>query len=231
MRKLTKIVVHHSATARHTTVEAIRASHKARGWHDIGYHFIITSEGAVHAGRPVELAGAHALRHNIDSIGVCVIGDNTQPGKGWNPTQIAALKNIVRTLLSYYPTITNVLGHRDLTGAVTACPGLDVQALLGFNPRENLMSSPTAPVPTEPRAASSPFEGGLRDAIKGALLVALVKLGLPAELSDSVSAAAAAAVGGLALGVLGFLGKFLRDYAASGKAPLWLRFVLKMLPL
>lgn len=45
-------------------VEALRASHKARGFADIGYHFYITRDGYLHRCRPVNQIGAHAAGWN-----------------------------------------------------------------------------------------------------------------------------------------------------------------------
>ena len=61
-REVTLLVVHCSATRcdRHFSVEALRRSHLARGFADIGYHFYMTRDGEVHICRPVHQIGAHA---------------------------------------------------------------------------------------------------------------------------------------------------------------------------
>ena len=58
-REVTLLVVHCSATRcdRHFSVEALRRSHLARGFADIGYHFYITRDGEVHICRPVHQIG------------------------------------------------------------------------------------------------------------------------------------------------------------------------------
>lgn len=72
-REVTLLVVHCSATRcdRHFSVEALRRSHLARGFADIGYHFYITRDGEVHICRPVHQIGAHATGWNDKSIGIC----------------------------------------------------------------------------------------------------------------------------------------------------------------
>ena len=71
-REVTLLVVHCSATCcdRHFSVEALRRSHLARGFADIGYHFYITRDGEVHICRPVHQIGAHATGWNDKSIGI-----------------------------------------------------------------------------------------------------------------------------------------------------------------
>ena len=76
MRKITKIIVHCSATpeGRAVTVEDMDKWHRERGFDSIGYHFIIYLDGSIHLGRPIERPGAHCIGQNITSIGVCYIG-------------------------------------------------------------------------------------------------------------------------------------------------------------
>ena len=49
-REVRLLIIHCSATRydRDFPVEALRASHKARGFADIGYHFYITRDGYLH---------------------------------------------------------------------------------------------------------------------------------------------------------------------------------------
>ena len=130
MRPIDRIVIHHSASPRETTVEQITEWHvKDRGFEAIGYHLVLTGSGAVRAGRDLQRAGAHAAGYNAYSIGVCVTGDNTKPEHAWSAAQIASLRAVVRTLLDTFPG-ANVCGHRDV--GKTECPGLDVRALLAM---------------------------------------------------------------------------------------------------
>ena len=72
-REVRLLIIHCSATRydRDFPVEALRASHKARGFADIGYHFYITRDGYLHRCRPVNQIGAHAAGWNDRSIGIC----------------------------------------------------------------------------------------------------------------------------------------------------------------
>ena len=134
MRPLNRIIIHHSASPRlSTTRDEIDQWHKARGFIEIGYHWVIEAGGKVVPGRPLHIDGAHCLGHNHDSIGICVVGDNTSadPTQHWDGDQKQALLDMVVGLELLYPTIKAVYGHRDAPGAKTECPGLDVRALLG----------------------------------------------------------------------------------------------------
>lgn len=126
MRAINSLIVHCSATPddRDITAADIRRWHKARGWRDIGYHFVIRRNGAIEFGRKLEIAGAHVKGHNSDSIGVCLIGDTK-----FNPEQFAALKELHGLLKRIYPDIEHY-GHHDFTTLKT-CPNFDVEDYLG----------------------------------------------------------------------------------------------------
>jgi len=122
------LVVHHSASPRSTTVEQIREWHAAR-WRSAknhpGYHYCITGDGEIHATRPTHLVGIHAPP-NTGRLGVCVIGDNTSPGREWNPLQWQALADLVRAIRVVWPSI-EVVAHRDVRQ--TQCPGLTMETI------------------------------------------------------------------------------------------------------
>ena len=71
MRKINKIIIHHSASPLITTVDDIRDWHvHNNGWSDIGYHYIILGDGSIEDGRPITKIGAHCKGKNRYSIGV-----------------------------------------------------------------------------------------------------------------------------------------------------------------
>jgi len=57
------------------SVDTIREWHIARGFSDIGYHYVINSWGDRFDGRQQSLIGAHAKGRNHDSIGICLMGN------------------------------------------------------------------------------------------------------------------------------------------------------------
>ena len=73
IRKIDRIVVHCSATpaSMDIGVGTIRGWHVLeRGWSDVGDDFVITRDGEVQTGRPIERVGAHAKGFNKKSKGI-----------------------------------------------------------------------------------------------------------------------------------------------------------------
>jgi N-acetyl-anhydromuramyl-L-alanine amidase AmpD len=126
--------MHYSATYQHQNVQpdTIRKWHLARGWSDIGYHYVITQDGRRHLGRrPETTPGAHVGGQNTNKIGICITG-GLDPSTGANvgvdtrnAAQIAEQIALTRELLSRHPSAI-VCGHLDL--AATQCPAYDAGA-------------------------------------------------------------------------------------------------------
>jgi hypothetical protein len=127
------VVFHHSASRRSTTREEIRKWHtqpppNGRGWVDVGYHYVIEADGTIKRGRELHLMGAHAPP-NAGRIGVCLTGNNCEPGEEWNAAQIASAIELLGPLEVVFPGIDHA-GHRDVCEpGHTICPGLDVRGL------------------------------------------------------------------------------------------------------
>lgn len=126
------VIIHCSATPADMDigVKEIDRWHRARGWLEIGYHFVITRSGVVQDGRKTNKPGAHALGWNNRSIGVCLVGgvDETgDPSDNFNAEQMNTLEVLIYELLDKYP-IRHVMGHNEVTNK--ACPSFDVQELL-----------------------------------------------------------------------------------------------------
>lgn len=130
MRPVSHIIIHCSATpeGRDVTAATIRQWHKAKGWRDIGYHYIIRLDGTIEQGRPLDQPGAHCTGHNADSIGICYIGglaaDCKTPKDTRTADQKASLISLIKQLLQQFPTAT-IHGHNEF--AAKACPSFNVQ--------------------------------------------------------------------------------------------------------
>lgn len=113
------ITVHCSATQplRSIDVNVIRKMHLKRGFNDIGYHFVITTDGEVQPGRSLALTGAHVKCHNTDNVGICLIGGIDATGKAvdnFTDLQWDALRYLITELAGNYGILeTNIKGHRD----------------------------------------------------------------------------------------------------------------------
>lgn len=134
-RNITEIIIHCSATpdGEDFTVGQIREWHLARGFSDIGYHYVIYRDGSIHTGRPEAISGAHCLNHNTISMGICYIGgcpDRSVPN--WNekskdtrtPAQKLALLKLIKQLKKKYPN-AKIYGHRDFANKL--CPSFDAK--------------------------------------------------------------------------------------------------------
>lgn len=139
------LVIHCSATRAGQDVRAadIDKWHKERGFAMIGYNYVIDLDGTVEIGRPLTMVGAHCKGWNDRSIGICYVGGldkNGNPKDTRTPAQKEAMNRLVYDLLEAYPTITQILGHRDTSpdlngdGTITpnewikACPCFDVRS-------------------------------------------------------------------------------------------------------
>lgn len=130
-RKITEIIVHCSATpaGRDVTASEIDRWHRARGFAEIGYHYVVRLDGTIEQGRAESKIGAHCLGHNANSIGVCYIGgvaaDCKTPVDTRTAEQKTALISLLSALKSRYPNAT-IHSHRDF--AAKACPSFDATA-------------------------------------------------------------------------------------------------------
>ena len=131
-----KITVHCSATKEGVNFDAddIRKWHKKKGWSDIGYHYVITLDGEIQPGRPIERTGAHVKGHNKNNIGICLIGgldSRSHPEDTFTAEQYGSLRYLMSELCGKYGTKqSDIKGHRDYPGVHKECPCFDVQSKL-----------------------------------------------------------------------------------------------------
>lgn len=130
------LVVHCSATSPDKNIGAkeINDMHTARGWSEIGYHFVIRRDegplgGYIEYGtRDLWEQGAHVQGYNGNSIGICMIGGVDVDGKPENNFMDKQFESLLKTLIfltSIFPK-AKVLGHRDFPDVRKACPCFDV---------------------------------------------------------------------------------------------------------
>ena len=129
-RTINEIIVHCTATpeVRIETVQSIRNMHKAKGWSDIGYHYLIGLNGERWEGRNVNLIGAHCEGHNSNSIGVCYVGgvDKKMQAKDTRTEkQKDALVALLKDLRKLYPK-AKIYGHHDFNKG-KSCPCFDAK--------------------------------------------------------------------------------------------------------
>lgn len=139
MRKITHILVHHTASAgAKTTIAGVDAFHKARNWgtkaqpvyaekSSLGYyaqyHYFIDWKGRLTQTRTDAEIGWHGNNANPFSIGVCMAGW-FDPGHDTVPTeaQVKTLTELLRELVEKYKIkLENIVPHRKF--AVKSCYG------------------------------------------------------------------------------------------------------------
>jgi N-acetylmuramoyl-L-alanine amidase len=130
-----RLTVHHSA-GRLTDnrdaparIRSIQASHQAKGWADIAYHFIIDRHGNVYRGRPMWAVGDTAT--NYDPRGHLLILCLGHFGEQRVPRAMRrALVRLLAWAVQHHGVSPRTIrGHSYY--ASTACPGANLQALIG----------------------------------------------------------------------------------------------------
>ena len=122
MRDITKHIIHCSDSLYGDVIE-IRKWHLARGWRDVGYHFIIRRDGEIEIGRMLTEVGAHCRGFNAESIGTCLVGKD-----GFTQQQFESLQRLHDSLLALFPSLT-VHEHREFN-AYKTCPNFCIKEVL-----------------------------------------------------------------------------------------------------
>ena len=128
----THIVIHHTATDQGSAF-SVDGLHHQRGWENgLGYDFLIDNGtrgktiGQIEVGPRwmKQMDGAHTKQGdwNKKAIGIAVVGNYSETGL---PDKMAdQLVFLVTTLKTFYRIPDqNIVGHRDVPGAATECPG------------------------------------------------------------------------------------------------------------
>ena len=163
MRKIDSIVVHCSATRPewmasegiNAQLKEIDAWHRDRGFDMIGYSYLVSRNGEVVQGRPLEKTPAAQKGHNTGSIAICLIGGfgsdaDDLATEHYTPVQLARAYSLIRELQEQFNVKNdNVIGHNRLS--TKACPGFRVQKwLAGMS-----LSEATQKKPERTKAAQS----------------------------------------------------------------------------
>ena len=120
---VTRSEISRSETAQ--LLDRLRSYHvQARGWADIGYHYIIDPAGRVWEGRPASLRGAHVRDHNENNLGVMLLGNFELQSP--SQAQLETLPRLVRKLRWDHGVPERAMkSHREWVA--TACPGKHLQ--------------------------------------------------------------------------------------------------------
>jgi N-acetyl-anhydromuramyl-L-alanine amidase AmpD len=101
-------------------LQGVLTAHLARGYGDIGYHFVVDYNGRVWEGRSLAYEGAHVLCENERNIGIMLLG-NFEKQKP-SPAQVRTIAELVPLLRRRWRIRRHrIYGHCDLGQSI--CPG------------------------------------------------------------------------------------------------------------
>lgn len=146
MRDIDKIILHCTGSICTINVQpqSIDLYHRSIGYDCIGYHFVITLNGDIYTGRPIEQDGAHCYGQNKNSIGIVYVGGLTEDAQfenTMNEEQTKSMIDLLHYLKQLYPNAT-IHGHNEF--ANKACPCFNVNEWLKDNNIEYLQNTDIA---------------------------------------------------------------------------------------
>lgn len=176
-RPVGRVFLHCSASdhRHHDDVSVIRDWHLKRGFEDVGYHFLITFDGRVQAGRSLERQPAAQAGHNTGSIAICLSGGQNGQGGAFTRAQFDALRDLCAQINTAYAGKLTFHGHQEV--ANRACPVFDYRRELGLSAQGYLRQP-------RPSLSASRTLGGTRLAALG---LASVSLSEAVEVGELVS--------------------------------------------
>lgn len=124
-------------------VRSIQAFHQRQGYADIAYNWAVCRHGHVFVGRGNDVEGAAQRGGNEQFLSVCFLGGVATPFTD-------EAKRAIRFLVHEQgPTRArgNAIGHRDVTGSRTACPGNEIEGWVANGMQTRPVPQPPAPPP------------------------------------------------------------------------------------
>lgn len=139
LQDITTLTIHHTVSPPDRPIEQIAAYHvDHNGWPGIGYHYVIKDTGEIFQTNYLETKSYHAGSYNAPgdenlwSVGIALQGDFTLSPPP--QAQLDAAKWLVELLKGPLLglQLNSVLGHREMPGAQTQCPGNTYPAWLNY---------------------------------------------------------------------------------------------------
>ncbi len=123
------LIVHSTYTAARLdlTVEDVLNRRIKNGFPDIGFHHVITRDGSVELGVPLDTVGTHTPRFADSAIGILLVGGKTSrgvPSDNYTQAQKQSLKTLLTTLKLTYIN-AKVIGSGEVLGG--SSPHFDLQ--------------------------------------------------------------------------------------------------------
>lgn len=120
MRRINNIVIHCTATPHNTRIESILNHWRnVLKWRNVGYHYIIESNGNIHQLASIESVTNGVAGHNANSIHIAYIGGVSSDDR--TAAQKESMYFLIGMLWQQFPQ-ARVCGHRDFSGVTKTCP-------------------------------------------------------------------------------------------------------------
>lgn len=131
-RHVERVFLHCSASemdmSGQAMVDEIRRWHKARGFSDVGYHFLVDKNGKVMTGRRLALNPAAQRGHNTGTIAIMVHGLEKFP-----PNMLEQCRLLCAEINEAYEGRISFHGHCEVSAKT--CPVFDYRGLLQLDRR------------------------------------------------------------------------------------------------
>lgn len=145
MGSIARVTYHHSAdtTDGAAEIRRIQIDHMSKPppegpYSDIGYHFVMTKNGEVYAGRAIEglnlpggyfTKGSHVeVNNTLAGLGICVLGNYDNPfGDDFSAARQQNLEKNITALCRRYGLVAGLTSYHQamaLPGHFTVCPGI-----------------------------------------------------------------------------------------------------------
>lgn len=133
-RPVSRVFLHCSDSDRpeHDSPKTVQRWHLDRGFSGIGYHFLVTKDGVLHPGRPLEQVPAAQQGHNTGTIAVCLTGRHQ-----FTAAQFRTLKQLCAEIQNQLPLVT-FHGHKEVDDQGKTCPNFPYREVLGLTAKGEL---------------------------------------------------------------------------------------------
>lgn len=122
LASIRQIVIHHTVTPDMFDPAGIARYHVySRQYPVVGYTYMIQTDGTIYQVNALSTVSWHVAGANTRSIGVALIGTFTLSPPG--ASQLEAAGRLIRHLHDLLGRPVPVVGHKEVPGNATACPG------------------------------------------------------------------------------------------------------------
>jgi hypothetical protein len=161
LSKINKIGRHHSATTEGDYFSFWNGRWKGLGWKTGGYHELILRDGTVQICYDADVITNGIGGYNSRTYHICVVGNGS-----FTSEQEAVFEERCKLAMDRFGlSVNDVLGHKEFSGTLTACPGIDMDLV-----RNRLKGYKNAEVPktqVKSEVVTKPSKGGKTVVKKG----------------------------------------------------------------